>query len=133
MAIFRSPDAIEHLDALPIAHCDTAISLFQRIMSALPVDQAPLRDLVSSTLSHLQIRRRESGTGFDVPDLTTEIKLTSPEPVENSQLEHTLFGTWGENGLVTLKVIKSFAHLSPRGYKASFLLIAVALDLNNVS
>lgn len=96
-------------------------------MSALPADQAPLRDLVSSTLSHLQLRRRESGTGFDVPDLTTEIELTSPDPVENSQSEHILLGTWGENGMVTLKVIKSFAHLSPRGYKASFVLIVLAL------
>jgi hypothetical protein len=131
LAIFRSPDAIEHLDALPIAHCDTAISLFQRIMSALPADQAPLRDLVSSTLSHLQMRRRESGTGFDVPDLTTEIKLA--EPIENSQSEHTVLGTWGENGLVSLKVIKSFSQLSPRGYKASFLPIALSLiNLNNV-
>jgi hypothetical protein len=125
LAIFRSPDAIEHLDALPIAHCDTAISLFQRVMLALPADQAPLRDLVSSTLSHLQMRRRESGTGFDVPDLTTEIKLT--EPIENSNSEHTVLGTWGENGLVSLKIIKSFSHLSPRGYKVSFGLIALAL------
>lgn len=113
--IFSAPDALDSFDALPNAHSDTAISLLRRVLTSLPLDNQSLSELILGSIRRLE--SREVNINFDLPDLSTEVKLVQSQPVSSGQFGDVYLARHGESDLVTVRVLKNVSPTDTRAYK----------------
>lgn len=85
------------------------------MLASLPLGDHPLGELILGCIKRLE--SREVNLNFDLPDLSTEVKLVQSQPVSSGQYGDVYLAKYGDSDMVTVRVLKNVSPANARSYK----------------